>query len=300
LRGKKLGIPSTQEQLNIVSTLVHKHENLKDVLKLHHKILKIQSEIDITPKKGTTIDYLDETFIANLMKKSIKAKKPIIHFINQSIFDLNFLPTIFRKTIQVLIEHNFDERGLKTFLSSPEGNNINLLKIMKATLNENITVIREIAEKANIQPSLLLFIVSVFIQPYLRGIARKIDSKMLDKWWQASCPVCGRLPMAARLRDRKRYLVCTFCSTEYLSDRYFCVHCNNKDPYTLNFLINQANPALQIDFCKKCEHYLKVIDEAKLEEPIPRGLEDILTLDLDALAKNKDLIRESDELSTPV
>jgi FdhE protein len=142
--------------------------------------------------------------------------------------------------------------------------------------------------------------VGVLIQPCLKEIARKIDSSTLDKWWQASCPVCGRLPVVARLRDRKRYLVCTFCSTEYLSDRFLCVHCSNKDPYTLSFLIDQTQPVLQIDFCTKCKHYLKVIDEAKLKEPIPKGLEDILTLDLDVLAKNKELLRDSNQLSTRV
>jgi hypothetical protein len=35
-----------------------------------------------------------------------------------------------------------------------------------------------------------------------------------------------------------------------------------------------------------------VIDEAKLKEAIPRGLEDILTLNLDIVAKKADLTRD--------
>ena len=134
--------------------------------------------------------------------------------------------------------------------------------------------------------------VSVLIQPCLEEIARKIDSSLLDKWWQAYCPVCGRIPIVARVRQRKRYLVCTFCGAEYLSDRFLCVYCGNKDPYTLKYLSVDAQPAFQIDFCTKCKHYIKVIDEAKLKEAIPRGLEDILTLNLYLVAKNADLVRD--------
>jgi formate dehydrogenase maturation protein FdhE len=47
----------------------------------------------------------------------------------------------------------------------------------------------------------------------------------------------------------------------------------------------------QIDFCTKCKHYLKVIDEAKLKEDMPRGFEDVLTLDFDLVAKKANLER---------
>jgi FdhE protein len=196
----------------------------------------------------------------------------------------------------VFIEQNINENGLKKFLTFMNSGKPNLFKLIEATLRENIASIKKAAGKLDVQPALLLYIASVLIQPCLEEIARKIDSSMLDKWWQTSCPVCGRIPVVARLKDRKRYLTCTFCGTEYLSDRFLCVHCSNKDPYTLKYLIDEARPAFQIDFCAKCRHYIKVIDEAKLGEPIPKGLEDILTLNLDFLAKDADLVRDYDPL----
>jgi len=194
--------------------------------------------------------------------------------------------------VYVFIEQNINERGLKKLLNFIEKEKINLFKLIEATLRENIVSIRKAAKKLDVQPALLLYMVSVLIQPCLEEIARKIDSSLLDKWWQAYCPVCGRIPIVARVRQRKRYLVCTFCGAEYLSDRFLCVYCGNKDPYTLKYLSVDAQPAFQIDFCTKCKHYIKVIDEAKLKEAIPRGLEDILTLNLDLVAKNADLVRD--------
>ena len=118
-----------------------------------------------------------------------------------------------------------------------ESGNLKLPKLIKATLKENLEYIRKVAGDFDVQPALLLYITSVLIQPCLEEIARKIDESLLDKWWQASCPVCGRIPVVAKLRHRKRYLVCTFCGAEYLSDHFICVHCENKDPYTLKYLI---------------------------------------------------------------
>ena len=282
---------SVQEQLKIVSALLPQREDLKGSLQLHKRILEIQLEIDKAPTKGTTMDWNDQTTIATLQRKSFEAKKPIIHFLDPTIFNLSFLFPVFKKIVHALIKQNIDERGLRKFLSFVEGGEINLFKLIEATLKENIVSIRKDAEQWSVKPSLLLYIISVLIQPCLEEIARKIDSSLLDKWWQASCPVCGRIPVVARLRHRKRYLVCTFCGIEYLSDRFLCVHCGNKDPYTLKYLNIEAQPAFQIDFCAKCRHYVKVIDEAKLKESLPKGLEDILTLNLDLLAKNTDLAR---------
>ncbi|UCE15913.1 MAG: formate dehydrogenase accessory protein FdhE [Candidatus Bathyarchaeota archaeon] len=287
-----MGNPSIQEQLKTISALLPQHEDLQDSLKIQKKILQIQLEIDNTPTKGTTINWNDQTTIITLQQKSFEAKKPIIHFLDQSIFDLEALFPISKKIVYVFIEQNINEKGLKKLLDFMENEKINLFNLIEATLRENIIFIRKIAEKLDVQPALLLYIVSVLIQPCVEEIARKIDSSLLGKWWQASCPVCGRIPIIAKLRHRKRYLACVFCGTEYLSDRFFCVHCENKDPYTLKYLSIEAKPAFQIDFCTKCKHYIKVIDEAKLKETIPKGLEDILTLNLDYVAKNANLIRD--------
>ena len=287
-----MGNPSIREQLKIVSALLPQNEDLQDSLELQKKILQIQLEIDNTPTKGTTINWNDQITIKNLQQKSHKQEKPIIHFLDPSIFDLEVLFHVFKKVVFILIEQNINERGLKKLLSFIESEKTNLFKLIKATLRENIVSIRKAAEKLDVQPALLIYIISVLTQPCLEEVARKIDSSLLDQWWQTSCPVCGRIPPVARLKQRKRYLVCIFCGTEYLSDRFLCVHCDNKDPYTLKYMITKSQPAFQIDFCAKCRHYIKVIDEAKLKETIPKGLEDILTLNIDFIAKDLDLVRD--------
>jgi FdhE protein len=71
---------------------------------------------------------------------------------------------------------------------------------------------------------------------------------------------------------------------EYPADEILCVYCGNVDPYTLGFLRPRGYDSLRIDICKRCKHYLKVIDWESLKDKIPPGFEDYLTLALDAKA----------------
>ncbi|MCK4884464.1 formate dehydrogenase accessory protein FdhE, partial [Candidatus Bathyarchaeota archaeon] len=260
-------------------------------LELKKRTLLVQLEIDSTPTKGLSINWEDKETIRDLQQKVLDKKLPLIYFLDPSKIDLDVMLMAFKKLVNVFAEQDISEESLKNLLSHVESGKISLLKLIEATLRENISIIEEAAKESDIKTELLLYIISALIQPFLEEIARKIDSQFPDKWWQGSCPVCGRIPVVARNRYRKRFLVCNYCGTEYLSDNFFCVHCGNKDPYTLKFIEVEAKPAFKIDFCTKCKHYIKVIEEAKLKEPIPKGLEDILTLNLDFLAKDAGLAR---------
>jgi len=284
-----LGKPSIQEQLEIVSAMLVQHKDLQSPLELKKRTLLVQQEIDSTPTKGLSINWSDEKTFKDLQQKALDKKLPIIYFLDPSQFDLDLLLTAFKKLIHVFIEQKINEEGLKKLLSQIESGKISLSELIEATLRENIQIIKEAAKKSNAKAELLLYLTGALIQPCLEEIARKTDSQFPDKWWQGSCPVCGRIPAAAKNRYRKRFLVCTYCGTEYLSDNFFCVHCGNKDPYTLKYIDVQTKPGFKIDFCTKCKHYIKVIEETKLKEPIPKGLEDILILNLDFLAKDAGL-----------
>jgi len=288
-----MGNPSVRERLETVSALIQNSDkDLKDLLELHKKILETQLEADKSPTKGTTIDWNDRVVIDRLQQKSLEAKKPIIHFIDPSAFTLSFLSHASKEIANILAEHYIDAKDAKNLLNATDSGRIDLSRLVEATLRENIIPIRRTAEELGLHPARLLHMLSILVQPSLEEIARRVDSSFLEKWWQASCPICGRTPIMAKLRDRKRYLICTFCGAEYLSDSFLCVHCGNRDPYTLKYLSIEAQPAYQIDFCEKCKHYVKVIDEAELKEPLPKGFEDVLTLDLDLVAKKAGFERE--------
>ena len=286
-----MGKPSIREQIENVSTMLEQHEDLQGALDLKKRTLLVQLEIDSTPTKGLSIDSDNKETIKDFQQKALDKKLPIIYFLDPSKNDLDTLEVAFKKLVYVFTQQNINKEGLKKLLRHLESGKINLANLVEASLRENISAIEEATKGLDVKAELLIYLVGALIQPGLEEIARKVNSQFLDKWWQGSCPVCGRITTVAKNRYGKRFLVCTYCGVEYLFDNFFCVYCNNKDPYTLKFIEVEENPAFKIDFCTKCKHYLKVVEETKLKEPIPRGLEDILTLSLDFLAKDAGLAR---------
>jgi len=272
--------------------ILEQHEELQGALELKKKTLLAQLKIDSTLTKGLSIDWNNIGTIKDLQQKALDKKLPIIYFLDPAKKEQDVMIIAFKKIVEALIEKNISNEGLHNLLSYFESGKIRLSELIEASLKENLRVIEETAKKTGVKAELLLYVVSALIQPGLEEVARKIDSEFSDKWWQGSCPVCGRIPSVAINRRGKRFLVCSYCGTEYLGKNFFCVHCGNNDPYTLKFIAVKTDPGFKIDFCTKCNQYIKVLEETKLQkEPIPKGLEDILTLNLDFLAKDAGLVR---------
>ncbi len=287
-----MGNLSVRERLEYISALFPKHDELRGSLEFYKKILQIQQEIDEDPTKGAKQNRADQSMIAGLQETCLQEKKPLICRIDSSIFNYNLLLPISKQVLRALIKERPANEGLENLLKLIESGKTDLSEFVDATLREDASAIRKLAEKLHLEPALLLYVISILIQPFLEHIARELDASFSDKWWQTFCPVCGRLPIVARIRRHKRYLVCTFCGAEYLSDHFVCVHCGNSDPYTLKYMAAHEKSGFQISFCTKCKHYVKVIDEDNAREPIPRGLEDVFTLDLDLVAKHTGLKRD--------
>ena len=286
-----MGHPSIDDRLKIVSKMIQQHEDLREYIKLKKKILQAQLLIDKTANKGAKSDWSKQLSITYLEKKSLETKKPIVHFLNPEIFDVDTLISVFKKSSQAFISNYPENKGLRTLRDHIELEPLDLVKWIKAVLTEDEKLIISYAKKFVIEPSILLFLVNTTLQPFIEEITRRVSPSFYDKWWRARCPICGMIPSVARIRNRRRYLICNYCGAEYLSDHFLCVYCGNKDPYTLKYIKIEGKPEFQIDFCSKCKNYTKVIVENALREPIPRFLEDMLTLDLDIQAKHAGLIR---------
>jgi len=246
-----LGRPPLNEQINAIDQALVNYQSLSKPLKLHKAILQVRRKIEENPPKGTTVNWSDRLVIKDLEQHARGSRRPITSFLDPSIFDESLVLQVYQQVVLVLLKHGVDETRLKEFSAKLEKGGVDVAGLIKAT----------------------------------------IKGDFLEEWWQAPCPVCGRIPVIAKLKERKRYLTCMFCGAEYLADLFLCVKCGNTDPPTQKFLRPEGSPEFRVDFCEKCKHYVKVIDEDRLKKPIPRGLEDILTLSLDLMAKDAGLIR---------
>ncbi|MGB9659744.1 MAG: formate dehydrogenase accessory protein FdhE [Nitrososphaerales archaeon] len=282
---------SVEDRIRIIDKIIMEHLDLRDPLELHKMILQAQRQLRDDPRKGTSLNWDDKSIIEDLQKNAREFNQPMSKFLNPSIFDSKALLHTCEKVVKVLIGKGIKEDLFEKFLDELISGKISILDSVGSALKGDAEYFENYGERLGVDPALILFVVSTLIQPCLEEIAQKIDPSFLEKWWQALCPICGRRPMAARLKSRKRYLLCSLCGAEYLADLFLCVNCGNTDPLTLKFLAPEGYPEFRVDFCEKCKHYLKVIDEEKLRRPIPKGLEDVITIDLDFMAKGAGLIR---------
>jgi FdhE protein len=280
---------SIKDRLDTVTKLILERQDLKKPLDLIKDTLQIQKEM---VESSTVPKFVESFSLTEIEKFSLKSKKPIIHFLQFKIFYDEALFIAFKKITKIFLSKFPKDKGLIILFEKFEEkkSNNDFYKLVESVFREDERYISNYAEKFSIEPSTLFFMVNVTIQPFIEMISQRLSVSFFNQWWQANCPVCGRKPVTARVRDRKRYLSCIFCGAEFLSDRFLCVNCGNKDPYTLKYMMFEKKPGYQIDFCTRCNHYIKIIQENRTE-PIPRFLEDLFTLDLDIQAKNTGLIR---------
>lgn len=282
---------SVDDQIKAIDRIIVENLDLRNPLELYKMILQVQRQIRDDPKKGTSLNWDDKSIIEDLQRKARESNQPMAKFLDSSIFDSKALLQTCERVVKVLIEKGVEEDLLKKFLDELISAKVSIIDLVSVALKGDAEYFGNYGERLGINPVLILFIANVLIQPCLEEIAKKIDLSFLERWWRASCPVCGRRPIVAKLKSRKRYLICSLCGAEYLADLFLCVNCGNIDPLTLKFLVTEGHLEFRVDFCEKCKHYLKVIDEEKLKRPVPKGLEDIITIDLDFMAKNAGLIR---------
>ncbi|NJD75825.1 MAG: formate dehydrogenase accessory protein FdhE [Candidatus Methanoperedens sp.] len=280
-----------EDRINAIKQITRERPELRKPLELHTMILEAQRQIRESPGKGTSLDWNDKPLISNLQSDAIKSNKPIAGLLDASVFDSILLLQTCEKVAGIFFEKGAKEEELKELIHEMKSGRINIQDAVSAVLKGDAEPFGSYGEKFGIDPALIFFIISSLIQPCIEEIADKTDSSLKEKWWQSQCPVCGRVPMCARSKNNKRYLVCTFCGSRYLADQFLCTNCGNTDPSTLKFLTLEDNPEFRVDYCEKCKHYLKVIDEDKSGRPVPESLEDIITIDLDMIAKDAGLVR---------
>jgi FdhE protein len=287
-QGVKLAKQSIEQRIKAIEEAREKNPELEKILEFYKAILLAQREIDIQLGKGTKMDFGDRKKIQELQTKANQSRKPIINFLESEIFREDALLSSFLQILDKLPAIAREE--MKDFIEALKTKKVSVLEIAAAVIKEEPGFFEKLRQQYKVNPKTLLFIASSIVQPFLEEIARQVDQAFLELWWEAHCPICGKKPVVARIKNRKRYLICSLCGAEYLADLFLCVHCNNLDPNTLGFLAIENEPWFRIDYCEKCKHYLKVINDDKLKFSIPNGLEDLLTLSLDQIAKDAGLL----------
>ncbi|MEM2126979.1 MAG: formate dehydrogenase accessory protein FdhE [Candidatus Bathyarchaeia archaeon] len=254
-------------------------------LRIQVAILEILTPLYESPKRGAR-KTLSDMDLKTLQEKAANSKMPINEFLEASFFDEATFLTFAERIAEYLRDRHLWEDKLEGVLKALKLGEIDAYEALRAVVEEDGDWFKELSVKLNSDAPLLLFLFETPLRPFYEDLARRVEREFRETWWEALCPICGRLPPAARIRDGKRYVVCSYCGAEYLIDLFLCVNCGNRDPYTLGFIVFDGLPEYELNYCEKCNHYIKIIHESRLKKRIPEGLEDLLTSELDALAKD--------------
>lgn len=136
------------------------------------------------------------------------------------------------------------------------------------------------------QPESTHFFARVLLQPQAEQLALNQQPQSVDS--SASvCPVCGARPQAAVLRPEgdggKRFLLCSFCSTEWEFRRILCAMCGEVDHQKLPRYSAEDFAAVRVEACDTCKYYLKSVDMTVDGHAVPL-VDEVATVALDVWA----------------
>lgn len=188
------------------------------------------------------------------------------------------------------ISRNANEKMRENIQAIEEASAINALNLRELLRrHSDDSYLNTIAEEFSIDRAILLFLVNASIQPSLSANVEQLKDQVdLKNWLRGYCPVCGSSPQISELKDEgKRFLLCSYCSFQWPSERLKCPFCETSDHEKLHYLYEEGREAYRVDICDNCKQFIKTVDSRKLDYEPDLELEDIITIHLDILASEK-------------
>jgi len=115
-------------------------------------------------------------------------------------------------------------------------------------------------------------VAAILVQPYAEMMAGKIP--LLPAVTAGNlCPKCSARPVAGVLRVEgdggKRFLLCSFCATEWEFRRILCAYCGETREPSLPVFVTEKFPHLRVEGCDTCRHCLRTVDLTKDGHAVP-------------------------------
>jgi len=276
-----------KEQIFEVENATENFPKYEKILKFHKEVLEILLPLDESIDSWVKIDLNKKTFECYL-DEIITSKKSVNELIKKSDFDIIIITDIVKKIIEILLNNNANGDELRVFREYIEDKEVIVNNAISSILKEDTKWFESHSKKFGIDPSLLLLIFESPLRPFFEQLSRELEEEIKEIWLESYCPICGRQSNVARKKKNKRYMVCSYCGLEYLVDMFECINCGNIDPTKMGFIKLKENEEYELNYCKVCDHYIKILDEDLATVKIPYGLEDLLTRELDVIASSSE------------
>ena len=267
-----------EDLLAHIDRLIQQRPVCKDALESFRELAGLMKEVQPEPQDIKFEDRLND------MKKD--EGFPIFSGEDLPV-DLHASSELFTKFIAHLSNTERDDRdGLKKVLEKSKSDSGWTDSLLKAVIGKDDKVISKAGKELDLDPATLIFLAQVALKPSLYALCDAVSDR-IDKeaWDYGYCPVCGSEPdMAYFAKTGKRYLHCELCGQEWAYSRIKCPFCQNEEHKTLGYFDVEGEEGFRVDFCRKCQRYVKTLDKRVFEEAAPMELENLATIHLDILA----------------
>ena len=179
-----------------------------------------------------------------------------------------------------------DVDGLVKALELSESNSDWSSRLFRAVLDEDNKNLTRMGKETDLDPKALQFLAQLALKPSLQALRNSVSEK-IDKgaWDYGYCPLCGSQPnMAYFDKTGKRHLHCELCGEEWPHPRLNCPFCRAQEQKSLGYFHSEQEDGFRVDFCRKCNRYIKTVDKRIVEDAAPMEVEFLATIHLDLLA----------------
>jgi formate dehydrogenase accessory protein FdhE len=122
----------------------------------------------------------------------------------------------------------------------------------------------------------------ILVDPYAELLAAKQMATAIGPAGNL-CPRCAARPVAGVLRVEgdggKRFLLCSFCSTEWEFRRIYCAYCGETREESLPVFVAEKFPHIRVEACDTCRHCIRSVDLTKDGNAIP-AVDDLAAIPL--------------------
>lgn len=252
------------------------------IIRFYEKIFEAQE------KSAAKIEVTSPQLSSDILSIKSKEKFPLIS-LSEFFVDINASRKLFKKICEI-INKSGDHMSLaaETVFAVSKNNKLDFNELYTALLNDDDASFTNIASRLKIPKDVLAFIAYNSIKPSVSLYAQSVSKYLDNPWEKGYCPVCGNLPVISTFEsDGERFLVCSFCCYKWAVTRIFCPFCENKESDTLHFFFSEDEKEYRVDVCDKCGKYIKNVDTRIIDRFVYPPLEQIVTLHLDIMAKEK-------------
>lgn len=271
--------------------LVRKSPDLKDAARVYEAVLPLLRDVDLHVR----------TLLLTPEQAREKMGNGLPLLLNTDLdIDMDSMRDLMIRLARAL-ESSAGEKTAQAdaahrILLALEENKLDVGALLAPVAGGNNTPIISSAHAPGLDAELLMTLVQNALKPALRAWRRQLTPLVEGiPWNKGACFICGDVAALAELQGSNltMHLRCGRCGADWLFRRLQCIYCGNEDPKTLRYLDSGSRGAImRAEVCEKCGGYIKVIAAF---DPTPAELlavEDLATLHLDYIARERGYSRK--------